>query len=130
MTKRNRLLMVTLTGAFAVTMLLSSAAGAAECRTKPDEAEGGRWFFRTNQETKRKCWYRQTKDVETTGAPTSLRKPQVPAQTTAPVKSSVRADPPTRTDTPVPVDTTTMTAAQLKDLYDQFLQWRAKREMR
>lgn len=113
MSKRGHVLLVTHAGMVAV-MMLSGAANAVECLAQPNRTptEGEHWYFRTNHQTDQKCWYLRPRDVETTGSTAATRQAPAPVGSEAPSKDSQ------------------LTVSQERELFNEFLQWRARRETR
>jgi hypothetical protein len=86
-------------------LAFNGLANAAECLGAPNRTspEGQHWFYRTDRDNNRKCWYLRGRDAETTGS--------TPTAQSAPT----RPDPPTASS---------LSEAEKTKLFQEFLRWR------
>jgi hypothetical protein len=113
MSKCGHVLLVTHAAAVAV-ILAGAAADAAECLAQPNRApsDGEHWYYRTNRATDQKCWYLRARDAETTGSTAGPPSTRADAASEPPSKDSQ------------------LSVGEQRELFMEFLDWRARRETR
>lgn len=94
--------------AFLLALVIASAdaARAAACLPAPVRAppDGQHWFYRTDRDANRKCWYLRAREVETTGSSPTRESPR---------PSAGRSD-----------GGLALSEADQEKLFDEFLRWR------
>lgn len=122
-------------GVFALVVVAdaTSTVQAAECLLEPNlqKPGGGRWFYRTDRVTNRKCWYQKEEGVapqaaapQPNDAPRAAAPPAPPPET-PPMRASRAASP---NDTigarASRSEAQPLTKTARDELFEQFLQWR------
>jgi hypothetical protein len=101
-------------GVIALLIALNSNAAAnaaADCLTAPNQApsDGRHWYFRTDRDTNKKCWYLRDGEAATTGSIATQPRPQ---------PDTIAADQPIATP---------LSKGQQEALFAEFLRWQKQR---